>query len=166
MALRARTAFALALPAVLASACQDRPAADAGAQPSSEPSALMPQNLPLKEIMQGLEEDLAELAHGLWIEDPAVVSAAAHRIAEHPRVPPEQMGAIQSALSTEFSAFVAMDQLVHDAAVALAAAADSVRPTPVLFATYMDIQEGCMSCHETFRDRVAKALAALEEPGR
>ena len=72
--------------------------------------------------MQGLEADMAAGAHGLWIEDRAIVEAAARRIAEHPRVTPEQMSIIQATLGEGFAAFARHDRDVHDAAVAFAEA--------------------------------------------
>jgi cytochrome c556 len=115
-------------------------------------------NLPLKEIMQGLEGDLATLAHGLWIEDREVVRQAAGRIADHPRVIPTQMVSIQTALGSSFPSFVAHDQNVHQAALALAEAADSMMSVSELFDGYLRIQRGCLSCHMAFRAPVSEAV--------
>jgi len=115
-------------------------------------------NLPLKEIMQGLEGDLATLAHGLWVEDREVVRQAAGRIADHPRVIPTQMVAIQAALGSSFPSFVAHDQDVHQAALALAEATDSMMSVSELFDGYLRIQRGCLSCHMAFRARVSEAV--------
>jgi len=124
--------------------------------PGSESTA--PANLPLKEIMRGLETDLADLAHGIWIEDPAVSGAAARRIALHPKVIPEQMTAIQASLMDEFPAFVQQDLGVHDAAVGFAEAARASVATADLFPAYLQIQQGCMACHAIYRTRVSEAL--------
>ena len=109
--------------------------------------------------MGGLEADLAQVAQGLWREDAAAVKAAADRVADHPHVIPEQMAAIRAVLENEFAAFAAMDGRVHDAAVALAAAAaDSSSPTMDLFDAYVGLQEGCVACHTKFRSSVSEAL--------
>jgi hypothetical protein len=110
--------------------------------------------------MAALEADLADVAHGIWIDDAGVVSEAATRIADHPRVPPDQMSTIQALLGQEFGAFVQMDRQVHDDAVALAEAADSGRPLPDLLGHAIQIQNGCLACHMAFRPQVSEALAA------
>ncbi len=117
-----------------------------------------PSNLPLREIMRGLEADLAAVAHGIWTEDHEAVRTAAKRIAEHPKVIPEQVAAIQAALGGEFPAFVQHDQAVHGAAMDLVEAVDSSRTTSELFTVFTRVQQGCMSCHSGFRSRVAEAL--------
>lgn len=117
-----------------------------------------PSNLPLREIMRGLEADLAAVAHGIWTEDHEAVRTAAKRIAEHPKVSPEQVAAIQAALGGEFSAFVQHDQAVHGAAMSLVGAVDSSPTTSELFSVFTRVQQGCMSCHSGFRSRVAEAL--------
>jgi mono/diheme cytochrome c family protein len=118
--------------------------------------------LPLVEIMRRLEADLADVAHGIWVEDPGTVRDAAGRIAAHPRVPPEQMATIRSTLGDELAAFAAMDGSVHDASVALAEAAEAGAATAELFAGYQRIQEGCLGCHAAFRARVFEALRGAE----
>lgn len=117
-----------------------------------------PANLPLKAIMQGLDADMAALAHALWLEDPAAVGAAAARVADHPRVTPEQMATIQATLGPDFAAFVEYDHAVHDAAVALASAASEGATPAGLLAGTVVIQEGCVACHSAFRARVSGAL--------
>ena len=142
---------------VMATSCQGPPPAEEpiGSRPVESVAAV---RLPLKEIMRGLEADLAEVAHGLWVEDHEAVGAAASRIAEHPKVTPGQMGTIQTELAAEFPVFVEQDQSVHDAAVGLAKAADAAATTAELFGIYLRIQQGCMSYHATFRARVTEVL--------
>lgn len=163
-AMRKQTRWTLvgaALVAITAS-CKEPPATerDYPAQTSPEVTAEVTAvaNLPLKDIMQGLEGDLATLAHGLWIEDREVVRQAAGRIADHPKIIPTQMVAIQAALGSGFPTFVAHDQDVHQAALALAEAADSMMSVPELFDGYLRIQRGCFSCHMAFRSRVSEAV--------
>ena len=156
--------------AAVATSCREAPdsppdpaaaPAPAAVEPEAEAAAdTPPGTLPLKEIMAGLERDLAEVASGFWIEDLTMISAAATRVADHARVPPEQMARIQSTLGDEFPAFVQMDGRVHDAAVELAAAAESARSVSELLPGMVEIQEGCVSCHSAFRARVSEALAA------
>lgn len=157
------TAVALA---VFVAGCQSEPAVHESAD-SEDPreahaaaSGTAPANLPLKAIMQGLDADMAAVARALWLEDPSGVGAAATRVADHPRVTPDQMAAIQATLGPDFSAFVEYDHAVHEAAVALAAAAaEGATPTELL-AGVVSIQEGCVNCHTAFRARVSAALVA------
>jgi hypothetical protein len=143
---------------VTVTSCQRPPAEEEDGAARTPSESTVPANLPLKEIMRGLETDLADLAHGIWTEDPAVSGAAARRIALHPKVIPEQMAAIQASLMDEFPAFVQQDLGVHDAAVGFAEAARPPVGTAELFAIYLRIQQGCMSCHSAFRARVTEAL--------
>ena len=85
-------AFVVALLAVTTPSCRG-PSAEEEAPTPPPRSAAAPATLPLKEIMRGLESDLIDLAHGIWIEDHGLAGDAANRIANHPRVPPEQMAA-------------------------------------------------------------------------
>ena len=150
------------LTAGLLSSCQDRATLDSERAEAADSSEVPPFNLSLKEIMRGLEADLAELQHGVWLGDQALISAAADRIADHPRIPPDQVAMVQEALTSEFSTFVQMDRAVHDRAVALASDARSSRPVAELFAASLRLQEGCFACHVTFQDRVSVALATVD----
>jgi hypothetical protein len=123
-----------------------------------------PANLPLKEIMRGLESDLVDLAHGIWTDNPKAAGAAARRIASHPRVTPEEMATIQASLKDEFPPFAQMDLKAHDTAVAFADAAEALPPTSELFSGYLQIQQGCMACHANYRTRVSEALNGLRGP--
>ena len=149
---------AIACLAVTATACQEPPRAETELGEPTPLESASAARLQLKEIMRGLETDLASVAHGIWIADHEVVRAAARRIADHPKVIPEQMSAIQTALGDEFPAFVQKDQAVHNAAVELARAADSRPVTAESFDIYLRMQQGCMSCHAAFRARVTEAL--------
>ena len=110
--------------------------------------------------MRGLEAEMAAMAHALWLEDPAAVAAAAARVADHAKVRSEQMGVIQSTLGQEFAAFVHHDQTVHEAAVAVGAAAGAGAAPGDLLAGVVAVQGGCVACHTAFRARVSAALAS------
>jgi len=143
----------------IATSCGESPATERDDPVANQPAVTTVTNLPLKNIMRGLEGDLATLAHGIWVEDQEVVRQAASRIADHPKVIPTQMVAIQTALGSDFPGFVAHDQEVHEAALALAEAADSVIAVSDAFDGYLRIQRGCLSCHMAFRARVSKTLS-------
>ena len=151
---------AVACLAVTATSCQEPPPAQAEPTEPAPSESATADRLPLKEIMGGLEADLANVAHGIWIADSEIVRAAATRIADHPKVLAEQMGVIQTELGTEFPAFVQQDQAVHGAAVELAEASDAIDATAESFEIYLRLQQGCVSCHTAFRARVTEALNA------
>lgn len=157
-----RRIIAIAALPMIALSCREVPEEAAPSQPDSAVSS-RPSNLPLREIMRGLETDLAAVAHGIWIGDHEVVRAAANRIAEHPRVIPEQVAIIQATLGDEFPAFVQQDKVVHDGALDLVEAVDASRTTSELFSILAGVQQGCMSCHSGFQARVAEALTGAGE---
>jgi hypothetical protein len=167
-------AVAVLLPAAVLAACgSPPPATDEEPGGSSLPEALAHEHdpegegapLPLRLIMQGLSSDMARLAEGLWVGDRATVASAASRVAEHPRVTPEQMGVIQSLLGTEFSLFVGHDGRVHDAALALSRDAGANAPLEELLRGFVEVQQGCIGCHAAFQERVSSALAAAGGEG-
>jgi len=77
-------------------------------------------NPSLAEIMQGLEADLAEVTHGIWTQDLDIITEAATRIAEHPKISAEQLSLIKAELGEEIGSFVQIDQVVHSNAFELA----------------------------------------------
>lgn len=166
MSKQTRWTLACAAVVAIAASCGEPPATEGDDSAPTRPEGTAEgtaevtaaANLPLKDIMQGLEGDLAMLAHGIWVEDQEVVRQAARRIADHPKVIPTQMVAIQTALGSGFPTFVAHDQDVHQAALALAEAADAMMSVPELFEGYLRIQTGCLSCHLAFRARVSEAV--------
>ena len=137
--------------------CREVPR-EVAVNPDDASSAALPSNLPLVEVMRGLESDLANVAHGIWTRDPEAVRVAAIRIAEHPKVAPEQVSIIRRELEREFVVFAQHDQVVHKTAVDLAAAVDSSSNLLGLFEIYRRIEQGCMSCHNAFQTRVSEAL--------
>ncbi len=144
---------------VLLGACQDAspPATLSGDTPGTAAEAAGPVDPTLKEIMQGLEQDMANLAHGIWIADREAVRVAAQGIADHPGVTAQQMGTIQAELGDQFLSFVQFDQSVHADAVELTSAAEASDVD--LLPLHVRIQAGCVACHSVFRERVSEALA-------
>lgn len=154
----ARSFFTLG-PVLLLWACRDSsPPATPSGDTLGVPAEVAGQAGPtLKSIMQGLEEDMVDLAHGIWIADREAVRVAAQGVADHPRVTPGQMATIQAELGDEFPLFVQQDQGVHAAAVELTSAAQANDAD--LLPVFVRIQEGCVGCHSRFRERVSEALA-------
>ena len=144
---------------VMAASCGEPPATETDDPAPTGSEVISPANLPLKEIMRGLEGDLSSLAHGIWVEDREAVRQAAMKIADHPKVLPTQIVVIQGELGSDFPSFVGQDQAVHGAAVALAEAVDSMQNVSDVFDGFLRIQQGCLSCHVAFRARVSEALS-------
>ncbi|MBL8986890.1 MAG: cytochrome c [Gemmatimonadetes bacterium] len=157
------SAVTLTLALVGAGGCRtESPPAARPAEPphstAAEPEGAGGPGLPLREIMRALGADMGAVAMAVWADDRAGVAAAARRIADHPSVSAEQRAAIQAALGAEFPAFARHDHAVHEAALGLAAAADSGRVGAALLAPLGQVQQGCIACHDAFRTRVAAAL--------
>ena len=62
---------------------------------------------PLKNMMFTLGQDMNRINDGLWHEDYGMIRAGAQGIADHPRVPPEQMAAIKQALGEKTPLYLA-----------------------------------------------------------
>ena len=164
---RIQRTLALLLLVALPAACTSEPAPEGGtsddagtaAAPATtgaadaDPSAA--QHPPLVVIMQGLQEDMDRVAHGLWSENWGLVRQAATDIAEHPTVSPEERARISEVLGEQMPAFAAMDRDVHDASVALAEHAGRGDVDNVL-ESLETLQNGCVACHLAFRDRLVE----------
>lgn len=157
------TGFAAAL-VMLTVACVQTPPEDAppADQPTVTPEAT---RMLLEEIMAALATDMEDTAMGLWTEDVQAVAEGAGRIADHPRVPPAQMAAVQAVLGQEFGDFVVLDRRVHDRAVELRDQASAGQAPVALVSIFVQVAEGCVGCHTTFRERVSSALADLPPGG-
>jgi hypothetical protein len=127
-------------------------AAAAATAPPAEPT--------LKLIMQGLRDDMAAVAAGIWQEDDSAVATAAGRIAAHPQVTAAERSTIQATLGVGFPRFARYDHAVHEAATELASQAARREPIPALLIGYQKIEQRCVACHGEFRQPVAAALAA------
>lgn len=138
-------------------------AASVPAEDTAE-AAAAPKTMVLKSIMAALAVDMGTVAAGLWVEDLETVTRAAGAIADHPRVPPEQMAAIQSELGARFTEFVAFDRSVHDLAVELRDGAAAMRPAGELAPLFSEITAACLACHASFRARLVPVLAATTTP--
>ena len=120
--------------------------------------ALTSDALSLQEIMQGLGDDTAEMADGLLTGDFDQIAQAADAIANHPKISAEDAQLIAAELGDEMSVFKVLDTLVHDLAVEVGAAARS-QDRPAAVSGYQQMFEGCLACHDAYKDRVAAALA-------
>lgn len=112
-------------------------------------------------IMVGLQDDMARLDRGIWIENHDSIAAAARAVADHPTVPPEEFQRISGVLGDEMPSFGAMDRNVHDLAVEVEEHARAGRLEGVL-RTGAELRQGCVGCHSAYRERLREGLG---DPG-
>ena len=112
----------------------------------------------LKEIMQGLRNDLVAITDGLLVDDFEKIAQGADAIAGHPQIPPGQVKLVAAELGSEMATFKQLDTLVHDLSLEISAAAGTHDRDGVVSA-YQRMLEGCLACHSTYKDRVAAVLA-------
>lgn len=103
----------------------------------------------LKEIMQGLRDNMVEISDGLLTDDFEQVIHGANSIAEHPQIAPEQVQLVASALGSEMAAFKQLDILVHDLSLEISASAKAADRDAAI-SSYQRMIEGCFSCHRTY----------------
>ena len=77
----------------------------------------------LKTIMQGLQNDAFLVLKELLVEDHDAIANAAGKIADHPRLPPEQVAKVAAELGSDMAAFKQIDTVVHDLSLAIRSAA-------------------------------------------
>jgi hypothetical protein len=117
----------------------------------------------LKVIMQGLRDDVVEITDGLLTDDFTRVVHGAVRIANHARIPDDQIQRVAAELGTEMAAFKQFDTSVHDLSLSIAAAAEE-KDRDRAIADYQRMLGGCFACHAAYRDRVGGVLSAAAGP--
>jgi len=122
-------------------------------------AALTAEAMTLKEIMQGLRDDLVDISDGLFVDDFEQVARGAMAIAEHPPIPPAQVRLVAEELGLEMAAFKQLDTLVHELSLEINAAAEALDREAAVTG-YKQIIDGCFSCHDAFKERVAAILSA------
>jgi len=124
----------------------------------SLPTAVLTDELTaLQQIMQDLSNNLIEISNGLLTHDLELVESGAKSIAEHPQIPPEQVQRVARELGQEMPAFKQFDVRVHNLAVEIGAAA-SAGDREAAVAGFHSLVDGCLACHDAYKDRVAAAL--------
>ena len=116
----------------------------------------------LKEIMQGLRNDLVDISDGLLMDDFEQIARGATAIAQHPQIPSEQVQLVAAELGPEMAAFKQLDNLVHDLSVEISAAAALVDRDAVI-SGYQGLIEACLACHSTYIKRVASVLGQAND---
>lgn len=116
----------------------------------------------LKAIMQGLRDNLTDITDGLLTDDFGLVARGANGIAEHPRIPADQVRLVADELGEEMAVFKQLDTWVHDLALEVKATAEKPDRT-ALFTNYQTMVEGCVACHNAYKDRVGAVLGTRDE---
>ena len=117
----------------------------------------------LKEIMQGLRDDLVDISDGLLTDDFEQVARGAAAIADHPQIPAAQVQLVAAELGPEMAAFKQLDNLVHDLSLEVNAAAKALDRDAAI-SGYQQIIDGCFACHRTYKERVASVLGQAPAP--
>ena len=117
----------------------------------------------LKTIMQGLRDNLVEISDGLLTDDFEKVSEGASDIATHPQIPAAQVKLVAAELGAEMLTFKQMDTLVHDLSLEIDAAAQA-SDWGTANSAYQRMFDGCLACHENYKERVVAALSINAAP--
>lgn len=115
----------------------------------------------LKAIMQDLRDNLVDITDGLVADDLGLVARGAAGIADHPRIPAGQVQRVAEELGEDMPIFKRLDTWVHDLALEIKVAAETSDRSAIA-ANYQKMMEGCMACHNAFKDRVAAALGPTD----
>lgn len=119
--------------------------------------ASLEDTLTLKQIMQGLRDDYVKIADGLLTDDFDLVAAGASAIANHPKIPAQQVQLVAAELGQEMPSFKRLDMRVHDLSLDIRDAAE-VADRDKALRSYQEMTEGCVACHSAYKKRVARAL--------
>ncbi len=111
----------------------------------------------LKEIMQGLRNNLVDISDGLLTDDFEKIAQGADGIAGHPQIPPWQVKLVAAELGSEMPAFKRLDTIVHDLSLDISAAA-TTHDRDGAISGYQRLLEGCLACHSNYKERVAAVL--------
>lgn len=111
----------------------------------------------LKVIMQELRQNFLDVSDGFLLDDFDKVAEGALAIAEHPRIPPEQVQLVADALGAEMPVFKNFDVQVHELSLEMYKAAKE-RDRDAAVSAYQGMVAACFDCHSAFRERVAAAL--------
>lgn len=106
----------------------------------------------LQGVMQQLGRDVQAVAGAISIEDWSTVARLAPMIARHPEPPLGEKVRILAWLGSDAGRFRKFDGQVHDAAMAMGAAAERQDGDGVI-AAFANTQRSCLACHQNFRER-------------
>ncbi|PCI60416.1 MAG: hypothetical protein COB35_09215 [Gammaproteobacteria bacterium] len=112
----------------------------------------------LKIIMQGLLKNTHKITQGIVLHDFALIEKAAKNIAEHPKPSMMTRMKLVKAMGADMGKFKTKDDVVHHSSVNLIKAAQQ-KDMPAIQQEYQIMINGCVACHNEFKERVAKILS-------
>ena len=111
----------------------------------------------LQKIMLELSENLIEISDGLLTDDLELTAKGAKAIAEHPPIPSEQVLLVAKELGPEMPVFKQFDVHVHNLALEINAFA-TAGDREAAVTGFHRLVDGCLACHDAYKDRVAAVL--------
>jgi len=109
----------------------------------------------LQGVMKKLGQDMQAVTGAISKEEWALVAELAPQIARHAEPPPAEKMRILTWLGSDAGRFRALDGHVHDSATIMGEAATRSDGQEVI-AAFSKVQQGCLSCHQSFRERFVK----------
>ena len=122
------------------------------------PMTALTNEITLKSIMQELRLHFFNVSDGFLLDDFDKVAEGALAIAEHPRIPPEQVQLVADELGAEMPVFKNFDVQVHELSLEMYKAAKE-RDRDAAVAAYQGMVTACFDCHSAYRERVAAILS-------
>jgi hypothetical protein len=113
-------------------------------------------SLDLPTIMRLIYADIQIINEGIYTENYKLIEQGAAAINEHPPLSNETRSLVKNTLGERMQAFGQYDKLVHDTADSLKTAA-AERNIESILEKYQIIQQGCVSCHASFRNEIRRA---------
>ena len=111
----------------------------------------------LKEVMQGLRDNLIEISDGLLTDDFELIAKGATSISEHPKIPAAQVQLLAQELGPEMAEYKRLDTVVHELSLDIGIAAKALDRDAVN-SSYQRMIEGCFNCHRKYEERIAAVL--------
>ncbi|MEJ5339802.1 MAG: hypothetical protein ACK42C_03045 [Aquificaceae bacterium] len=110
--------------------------------------------LTLKQVMQLVNQSTLKMLQGFLLNNDAMVLEGAKEIAEHPVPKGGPLRYIDPSMREDFSRMMpAFERQVHGGAEEVIRFIKEGKRDEA-FRTYTNMLQGCMACHELFRDRI------------
>ena len=121
------------------------------------PGTAVTSDTTLKTIMQEMRLNFLDISDGFLLDDFEQIADGALAIAEHPRIPPEQVQRVADELGAEMPVFKNFDVQVHELSLEIYKAAKD-RDRAAAVTAYQGMVAACFACHAAYRERVAVVL--------
>jgi hypothetical protein len=115
-------------------------------------------DMTLKAIMQEMRLNFLDISDGFLLDDFDKIADGALAIAEHPRIPPDQIERVATELGAEMPVFKNFDVQVHELSLEVYKAARE-KDRAAAVTAYQGMVAACFDCHAAYRERVAAVLS-------